>query len=122
MLLKAVLLTITEDVLGGAALCLVLNAAGLKIDLLSSTIAAYGVATIAQLPVTIGGAGVTELTMQAYLTAVYGFSSWAAIVIWRVATYQVVLALTGIVFTLFVRRATKQPGQVRVLEHPKSSV
>jgi uncharacterized membrane protein YbhN (UPF0104 family) len=122
VLLKTVLLTIIEDVLGGAALWLVLNAAGLKIDLLSSTIAAYGVATVAQLPVTIGGAGVTELTMQAYLTAVYGFSSWAAIVIWRVATYQVLLAITGIVFTLFVRKAMKQPGQMDVLEHPKNPV
>jgi hypothetical protein len=32
------------------------------------------------------------------------------------------LALTGIVFTLFVRKATKQSGQVRVVEHPKNSV
>jgi glycosyltransferase 2 family protein len=121
VLLKAVLLTIIEDVLGGVALWLVLNAAGLKIDLLSSTIAAYGVATVAQLPVTIGGAGVTELTMQAYLTAIYGFSSWAAIVIWRVATYQALLAITGIVFTLFVRKATKGSGRMPVLEQPKNS-
>ncbi|HZW84692.1 MAG TPA: lysylphosphatidylglycerol synthase domain-containing protein [Nitrososphaerales archaeon] len=109
VMLKAVLLTIVEDILGGVALWLVLSAVGLKIDLLSAIIAAYGVATVAQLPITIGGAGVTELTMQAYLTAVYGFSSWAAIVIWRVATYQVLLALTGIVFVFFVRSATAQP-------------
>ena len=105
---KALCLTIIEDFLAGTALWLVLNAAGLKVDLFSATIAAYGVGTIAQIPVSIGGAAITELSMQSYLVSVYGFSSWAAIVLWRIATYQVLLAVTGIVFVLFVRRATKQ--------------
>ena len=61
---------------------------------------------IAQIPVTIGGAGITELTMKSYLTTVYGFSSWAPIVLWRIATYQVLLAITGIVFMFFIRKAT----------------
>jgi uncharacterized membrane protein YbhN (UPF0104 family) len=119
--LKAVVLTIAEDVLGGAALWFVLNGAGLKIDLLSATVAAYGVATIAQLPISIGGAGITELTMQAYLTAIYGFSSWAAIVIWRIATYQVLLATTGIVFLFFVRKNTKHIEKPREVEHQKDA-
>jgi uncharacterized membrane protein YbhN (UPF0104 family) len=117
VMLKAVALTIIEDLLGGAALWFVLNAAGLKIDLISATIAAYGVATLAQLPVTIGGAGVSEVTMQAYLTAIYGFSSWASVVIWRVATYQVLLATTGIVFLFFVRKNTKRAEKPREVEH-----
>ena len=62
---------------------------------------------IAQIPVSIGGAGITELTMKSYLTTVYGFSSWAPIVLWRIATYQVLLAITGIVFMFFVRKATR---------------
>ena len=106
VVVKAVGLTIIEDFLAGAALWLVLNASGLKIDLVSSTLAAYGVVAIAQIPVTIGGAGVTELTMKSYLTTVYGFSSWAPIVLWRIATYQVMLAVTGIVFLFFMRKAT----------------
>jgi putative flippase GtrA len=84
-----------------------LNASGLKIDLISSTLTAYGVVAIAQIPVTIGGAGITELTMTSYLTTVYGFSSWAPIVLWRIATYQVLLAITGILFVFFVRKATR---------------
>ena len=119
--LKAVVLTIAEDLLDGAALWFVLNAAGLKIDLLSSTIAVYGVDTIAQLPISIGGAGITELTMQAYLTAIYGFSSWASIVIWRVATYQVLLATTGIVFLFFVRKNTRRAEKPREVEHQKDA-
>jgi uncharacterized membrane protein YbhN (UPF0104 family) len=105
---KSVILTIVEDFLAGAALWLVLNAAGLKIDLFYSVLAAYGVVAIAQIPVTIGGAGITELTMKTYLTTVYGFSSWAPIVLWRIATYQVMLAVTGIVFLVFMRKATAQ--------------
>jgi len=108
VVVKAVGLTIIEDFLVGAALWIVLNASGLKIDLVSSTLAAYGVVAIAQIPVSIGGAGITELTMKSYLTAVYGFSSWAPVVLWRIATYQVLLAITGIVFIFFVRKATKR--------------
>lgn len=109
IVVKAVLLTLLEDFLEGAALWLVLNAAGLKIDIVSATLAAYGVAAIAQLPVTIGGAGVTELSMQAYLVSVYGFSSWAAVVLWRIATYQVMLAITGIVFMVYLRKTAHRP-------------
>jgi putative flippase GtrA len=125
VVIKAVGLTIVEDFLGGAALWIVLNASGLKIDLVSSTLAAEGAATIAQIPVTIGGAGITELTMKTYLTAVYGFSSWAPIVLWRIATYQVLLAITGVVFMLFIRKATRASGatpqkvdSVGVSKHP----
>jgi glycosyltransferase 2 family protein len=106
VVVKSVLLTILEDFLAGTALWLVLNASGLKIDLIYSTLAAYGVVAIAQIPVTIGGAGITELTMKSYLTAIYGFSSWAPIVLWRIATYQVLLAVTGVVFLFFMRKAT----------------
>jgi len=106
---KAVLLTIVEDLLAGTALWLVLNAAGLKINPVFSTLAAYGVVAIAQLPVTIGGAGITELTMQSYLATVYGFSSWAAVVLWRIATYQLMLAMTGVVFLVYLRKSSNRP-------------
>ena len=111
VVVKAVLLTILEDFLDGAALWLVLNAAGLKIDIVSATLAAYGVAAVAQLPITIAGAGVTELTMQAYLVSVYGFSSWAAVVLWRIATYQVLLAVTGVVFMVYLRKTAHRPSK-----------
>jgi putative flippase GtrA/uncharacterized membrane protein YbhN (UPF0104 family) len=111
VVVKAVGLTIVEDFLAGAALWIVLNASGLKIDLVSATLATYGVVAIAQIPVTIGGAGITELTMKSYLSTVYGFSAWAPIVLWRIATYQVLLAVTGIVFIFFIRKATRGSNQ-----------
>jgi len=111
VVVKAVGLTIIEDFLAGAALWIVLNASGLRIDPVSSTLAAEGVSAIAQIPVTIGGAGITELTMKSYLTTVYGFSSWAPIVLYRIATYQVLLAITGIVFIFFIRKATSASSE-----------
>jgi uncharacterized protein (TIRG00374 family) len=112
VLVKAVGLTIIEDLLEGTALWLVLSAAGLKIDVFSATIAAFGALTIAAIPISIGGSGLTELSMQSYLSQVYGFSSWAAVVLWRIASFQVVLAVTGIAFLVLTRRATgsKQAG------------
>jgi hypothetical protein len=43
---------------------------------------------------------------------VYGFSSWAAVVLWRVASFQVVLGVSGIAFLLLVHRATKPAPKV----------
>jgi uncharacterized protein (TIRG00374 family) len=113
VMVETVGLTIIEDFLDGVALCLVLTAAGLKIDPISSTLAAFAVGAIAAIPISIGGAGVTELTLQAYLISVYGFTSWASTVLWRIATYQTALAMTGVAFLLFVRKATKHASQTQ---------
>jgi hypothetical protein len=73
----------------------------------SATVAAFGALTIAAVPISIGGSGLTELSMQSYLSSVYGFSSWAAVVIWRIASFQTVLAVTGIAFLILTRKTTK---------------
>jgi hypothetical protein len=111
-ILYALVLTIIQALLSGLALWIILNAAGLKIDLASSTLVAYGATAIAALPISIGGSGITELAVASYLFLVYGFSSWAAVVLWRIASFQVVLGVTGIAFLLLVHRATKDPTKV----------
>jgi putative flippase GtrA len=111
VVIKAVGLVILEDFLEGVGLWLVLNASGLKIDLFSATFVAFGALTIAAIPISIGGSGLTELSMQTYLSLVYGFSSWAAVVLWRITTYQVQLVITGIVFMFFLRKATGGSNQ-----------
>jgi uncharacterized protein (TIRG00374 family) len=114
VLVKAVGLTIVEGLLEGTALWLILSAAGLKIDVFSATVAAFGALTIAAIPISIGGSGITELSLQSYLSSVYGFSSWAAVVIWRIASFQTVLAVTGIAFLILTRKTTrsKKPGLI----------
>jgi glycosyltransferase 2 family protein len=120
LLAKSIGLTILEDLLEGAALWIVLNAAGLRIDFFSATIVAFAALTIASIPISIGGAGVTELSMQSYLLLVYGFSSWAAIVLWRVATFQVVLAVSGLAFLLLVRKS-KGPSKMDLIRSEEPS-
>jgi hypothetical protein len=124
-ILYALALTAVQALLSGLALWIILNAAGLKIDLASSTLVAYGATAIAALPISIGGSGITELAVASYLSLVYGFSSWAAVVLWRIASFQVVLGVTGIAFLLLVHGATKdhtsvlrQTGQ-RTSGHPE---
>ncbi|MDA4117169.1 MAG: flippase-like domain-containing protein [Thaumarchaeota archaeon] len=114
---KAVGLTLVEAALSGLALWFVMVSAGLKIDVFSSTLMAFGAVAIGALPVSVGGSGITEMALKYYLASVYGFSSWAAIVLWRIASYQVLLAISGIGLLLLVRRATAAsvPGESRYL-------
>ncbi len=122
LILKAAGLTVIQVLLSGAALWFVLIAAGLKIDPLSATLVAGGTSAIAAIPITIGGSGLTELTMQSYLSSVYGFSSWTAVVIWRIASFQVVLAATGIAFLLLVRRPLKGVRPEKRMGSPDQSL
>ncbi len=108
LILEAVGLTIIQVLLSGMALWFILTAAGLKIDLFSSTLIAGGTSAIAAIPISIGGSGITELTMVSYLSLVFGFSSWAAIVLWRIASFQVVLAATGVAFLVLTHRSTNR--------------
>jgi uncharacterized protein (TIRG00374 family) len=109
-LVTAVLaLTVVEAILFGLSLWIVLSAAGVKIDLLSSTLVAYGGITISAIPISIGGSGVMELAVQSYLSSVFGYSSWTAIVMWRIASFQVLLVITGVAFALLLAR--RRPGR-----------
>jgi glycosyltransferase 2 family protein len=102
---KTVDLTVLEALLSGLALWFVIVSTGLKMAIFSSTLAAYSAIAIGALPISIGGSGVTELAMKYYLSSVYGFFSWAAIVLWRIASYQVLLAVSGIAFLFLMRKA-----------------
>jgi uncharacterized membrane protein YbhN (UPF0104 family) len=116
VVLKVVGLTAIQAVLSGVALWIVLTDAGLRIDLFASILVAYGAMAVAAIPVSIGGSGLTELAVQSYLTSVFGFSSWAAIVFWRIASFQVVLAISGLAFLLLVHKGTKHfPKEPKVV-------
>ena len=97
-------LSAVEAILIGLSLWIVLSAADVKIDLLSSTLVAYGGVTMSAIPISIGGSGVMELAVQLYLSSVFGFSSWAGIVMWRIASFQFLLVITGIAFVLLILR------------------
>jgi uncharacterized protein (TIRG00374 family) len=118
LILKTVGLTVVHVFLSGLALWFILVAAGLNIDLISATLLAGGVSAIAAIPVSIGGSGVVEITMLSYLSSVFGFSSWAAIVFWRIASFQIVLAVTGVAFLLLTHRSTRGARAKDAQKHP----
>ncbi len=51
-----------------------------------------------------------------FLSSVFGFSSWGAIIVWRIASFQVVLAVTGVAFLLLIRGSTRR---ARAKDSPK---
>ena len=103
----SLILTVIQALLSGMVLWIILNASGLNIDLLSSTLVAYGTMAIAALPISVGGSGLTEIAVALYLSSIYEFSSWTAVVLWRIASFQVVLGVSGIAFLLLIHRSTK---------------
>jgi uncharacterized membrane protein YbhN (UPF0104 family) len=129
LLVNGFVLTIVNAVLSGLSLWIVLAYAGLHIDLFTATFVSFGVGTLASLPVSIGGSGISELAMQSYLGSVYGFWSWAPVIVWRIATYHIILGFCGVVFVYLMMKMTgrtfkrpRYPMIERWLEKPLSTV
>ena len=121
LILKTLALTVVQVILSGLALWFILVAAGLKIDVVSATLLAGGVSAVAAIPITVGGSGVVEFTMLSYLSSVFGFSSWAAVVFWRIASFQVVLVVTGFAFLLLTHRHTRGARAKKLPRDPDPS-
>jgi glycosyltransferase 2 family protein len=115
VVMKALALTLVDALLLGLALWVILTRSGLAVNLFLSTVVSFGVSTIAFLPISIGGSGVAEFAMHSYLSAVLGFSSWTAVIIWRIASFQFLLIPTSIAFILLLRKVTMQKPEKRNL-------
>ena len=101
---KAVALTLVDALLLGLALWIILNRAGLVTNPILSIVASFGVSTIAIIPISIGGSGVAELAMHSFLSAVFGFNDWTAVLIWRIVSFQFLLIPSGIAFAFLMRK------------------
>jgi glycosyltransferase 2 family protein len=108
IVLKAFLLTLVDALLLGLSLWVILTRSGLSISLPLSAVVSFGVSTIAFLPISIGGSGVAEFAMHSYLASVLGFSSWTAVIIWRIVSFQLLLVPTSIVFLVLLRKVTRR--------------
>lgn len=81
-----------------AALLGDLSAEGLTKSLLSTMAGnALGV-----LPVSVGGAGVTEAGVFLYASGVYGVGDWEVVLRWRLLTYYLTLGMTGALLALYL--------------------
>jgi len=86
----------------GISFMIIAMGTGYVISIFDSIMAVMGANAIGNLPITIGGSGLAEISIVAYLnklnlfdfTITEGILAWDAVIGWRIATYYVPIAIT----------------------------
>ena len=112
-------LSLASWVLYGVSFMLVASGVGYHIGAFDSVMAVMGANAIGNLPITIGGSGLAEFGIVAFLNdlnpfdpgAVEAADEWSAVIAWRIATYYVPIVVTWL---LLVKLAlTRYGSEVR---------
>ena len=96
------LLSIVSWLFYGISFMIIAMGTGYIISMFDSIMAVMGANAIGNLPITIGGSGLAEFGIVAYLnnlnpfdfTITEGILAWDAVIGWRIATYYVPIAIT----------------------------
>ena len=96
------LLSIVSWSFYGISFMIIAMGTGYIISIFDSIMAVMGANAIGNLPITIGGSGLAEISIVAYLnklnpfdfTITEGILAWDAVIGWRIATYYVPIAIT----------------------------
>lgn len=104
----------------GVSFMLIANGAGYVINFFHSLMATMAANAIGNLPVTIGGSGLTEFTIWAYLghlnTLTYEAAKdslqWNIIIAWRIATYHVGLVISWLFLMKIVYPSIKKAKEL----------
>ena len=96
------LLSIVSWLFYGISFMIIAMGTGYIINAFDSIMAVMGANAIGNLPITIGGSGLAEFGIVAYLnnlnpfdfTITEGILAWDAVIGWRIATYYVPIAIT----------------------------
>ena len=94
----------------GISFMIIASGIGYDIGMFDSTMAVMGANAIGNLPITVGGSGLAEFGIVAYLNnlnpfdlnAIEGMTEWNAVIAWRIATYYVPI---GVTWFLLIRLA-----------------
>jgi len=95
-------LSIVSWIFYGLTFMIITTDTGLVIDAFDSIMAVMGANAIGNLPITIGGSGLAEFGIVAYLNNLNPFDfdvsegsvEWNAVIAWRIATYYVPIGIT----------------------------
>jgi len=95
-------LSIVSWVFYGITFMIIASGTGYVIDVFDSVMAVMGANAIGNLPITIGGSGLAEFGIVAYLNNLNPFDfdvsegsvEWNAVIAWRIATYYVPIVVT----------------------------
>ena len=102
----------------GVSFMLVASGVGYQIGALDSVMAVMGANAIGNLPITVGGSGLAEFGVVAFLNGLNPFDpsaaestdEWNVVIAWRIATYYVPIAVTWL---FLVKLALTRYGEAR---------
>ncbi len=104
-------------ILYGVSFMIIAHGTGFAIEFFDSVMAVMGANAIGNLPITIGGSGLAEFGIVAYLNNLDPFNfvipensvEWNAVIGWRVATYYIPIVITWILLVKLALTKYDQP-------------
>ena len=93
----------------GISFLIIANSVGFAVEFFESIMAVMGANAIGNLPITVGGSGLAEFGIVAYLNNLDPFNfvipekglEWNAVIGWRIATYYVPIVVTSVLLVKF---------------------
>ena len=108
-----VLLSTLSAVLSSLSFFLVASSMMSNITLVDSLLSLYSALALSSLPVTIGGAGIMEVTMGYFLTTVRpGCDPWSSVLSWRLLSFYYPLLLCGLFFSSLSLSSLRGTGEL----------
>ena len=112
----SIIFSIFTWVFYGISFMVIANGAGYFIEFFDSLLAAMASNALGNIPVTIGGSGLTEFGIWAYLGNLNNLTfeptkdsiQWNIVIAWRIATYHVSLVISWILLMKIVYPRTKK--------------
>lgn len=101
----------------GISFMIIADGAGYSIEPFDSVMAVMGANAIGNLPITVGGSGLAEFGIIAYLNNLDPFNfevpeeslEWNAVIGWRIATYYIPIVVTWVLLVKFALRKYTKP-------------
>jgi len=111
-------ISIVSWIFYGLSFMIIASGTGYFIDAFDSVMAVMGANAIANLPITVGGSGLAEFGIVAYINNLNPFSFeipegdhiWDAVIGWRIATYYVPIAITWILLVKLALSKYSKPN------------
>jgi len=119
--INSFLLSVVSWIFYGISFMIIATGTGYSIDVFDSVMAVMGANAIGNLPITVGGSGLAEFGIVAYLNNLNPFDfdipegsiEWNAIIGWRIATYYIPIIVTWL---LLVKLALSRISKSNVTE------
>lgn len=114
---KSFVLSLVSWVFYGISFMIIASGIGYHIGAFDSVMAVMGANAIGNLPITVGGSGLAEFGIVAYLNNLNPFDlgavektiEWNAVIAWRIATYYVPIAVTWLLLVKLALSKISKP-------------